>query len=97
MAAKILAYNQCKISNDSSKIPSEIVIRDKNGNIVTRTVFSKGSTDVLGVIGIPGDWGKKWTLTNPVSKEIKTGNGDTFPVQDLGCGSWIGNIDILDK
>lgn len=50
MAEKILAYNQCKVTNDTSKVPSEIVIKDKNGNILKKTVFQKDSTDFLAVI-----------------------------------------------
>ena len=80
MAARILRYTQCKTNPTASSIPLEIIIRDTSGNIVPKVVFAQGSTESLSTISGTGIWDREWTLTNPITREIRRGSGDTYPL-----------------
>lgn len=97
MAGIILAYNQCAILDNQNSIASDMVVRQANGEIIEKTVFDIGTTDILSVISSQWDWAKKWTLTNPITGEILTGNGDTYPLISVGVGKWISEVELIDK
>lgn len=40
---------------------------------------------------------KKWAMTNPVTKEVVSGTGDTFAIGKIGCGNWIAGVDLIDR
>ncbi len=96
MAAKILEYTQCKIPAEIS-VESEIIIQDQNKNIIEQRSFPKWSKDTLVVSTSTGtNWEHKWTLTNPETKETLNGNGTNYPIDGLGCGQWIAEVDTID-
>ena len=97
MAAKILAYTQCQKVNANNAIAVAIVIQNSNNETINETSFPQGSNNQLSTITGTGDWDKKWTFTNPETKEIYTGTGNTFPLKNLGCGTWINTVELIDK
>lgn len=97
MAARILRYTQCQVVGSENTVAIEIVIRNSNWVIVPATVFKQGSSEVLSLITGSGVWDKKWTLTNPITKQVLTGSGDTYPIKNLSCGTWINTIDLIDR
>jgi len=96
MAAKILEYTQCKVPAELS-VESEILIQDQDKNIINQVTFPKGTKDNLIVKTSTGtNWEYKWTLTNPETGEKLTGNGESYPIDWLGCGQWIAEVDTID-
>ncbi len=97
MAARILRYTQCKTDTKIYSMPVEIVIRDTDGKIVPKTVFSQGSTESLSTITSTGAWDRIWTLRNPTTGETLTGTSENYPISGLSCGTWINTVDLIDR
>ena len=96
MASKILAYNQCSPEKDTSSIASDMIVIDSSGKTIEKTEFDRWTSDALSVVWWSGNWLKKWTLTNPITGEVLNGNGDTYPLKDVGTGKWIAKVELID-
>jgi PKD repeat protein len=97
MAARILRYTQCQPNSTSVTIGSAIIIESSTGSIVNRTIFPKGSTDLLTTITGTGTWDKRWTLTNTITWVSLMSNDDRYPLSNLGCGTWINTVDFIER
>jgi hypothetical protein len=97
MAAKILWYNQCNL-DDSYTVESEILTRDISGNTSKKNRFPEKSNDVLAPI-TSSSWSYeyRWTLTNPITGEVRRWSDSTYPIDGLPCGQWITEVDLIDK
>lgn len=96
MAARILRYTQCQISANTNTVPLDIVILSGTGVPSQKTSFSQWSTETLSIISGTGSWYKSWTLVNTSTNETLTGNTDTYPINKLGCGTWINTVSLID-
>lgn len=96
MAAKILAYTQCNLSNITNSVEAAIGIKDTNGIYVTKTSFKKDEIFTLVPITSTGAWNYAWKAINPFTGEELSGSGNAFPSTDFSEGTWIVTLDVID-
>ncbi len=97
MAARILKYTQCQPDSTNATILSAIIIESSTGSVVNRTIFTKGSTDMLTAITGTGVWDRIWTLRNQTTSDTLTGTSETYLLSGLSCGTWINTVDLIDR
>lgn len=98
MAGRSLAFSQCNFSSSNQNTTEAAIgVRDSNNALIHKSTFSKNDTFTLVPITSPGTWKYTWTAENPITWEVITQDGDTFPSSLFHEGDWIVTLNVIDS